>query len=138
MVLVQRKRPGDLVNGERGGRDVVGVRGELPELLAQGVAGGLVGVDVLVVRLGAGEARFGVGVGAESPREVVRAVPELRVVAAGFRQAVEAVELRAHPVHAVPVALRELLDGRVAAHEEGRPGGLGEAGAPGEERGERS
>lgn len=70
------------------------------------------------------------GVGAEGAREVVGTVPELRVVPAGLWQAVKAVELPTHAIHAVPVALRELLHRRVAPHEEGRPCGLGEAGTP--------
>lgn len=77
------------------------------------------------------------GVGAKGAWEVVGTVPELRVVPAGFWQAVKAVELPTNTVHTVPIALRELLDRRVTPHEEGRPGGLGEAGTPaeGEEKG---
>lgn len=73
-----------------------------------------------------------VGVGAKGAREVVGTVPELRVVPAGLWQAVKAMQLPTNAVHAVPVALRELLDRRVTPHEEGRPGGLGEAGTPAE------
>jgi len=55
-------------------------------------------------------------------------------VAAGFWLAVKAMKLPTLCIHAVPVALRELLDSCVTAHEKGGPCGLGEAGAPAEGR----
>lgn len=135
MVLVQREGPGNLIDGQRSSGDVVRVCGKVSKVLAEGVAGGLERVDLLAVCFGAREARLGVA--PKAPRKVVGAVPELRIVPAGLGQTVEAVDLAPRPVHTVPVPLRELLDGRVASHEERGPGGLRETRAPKRRAGKR-
>ena len=118
MVLVQRERPRDLVGRERGGWNVHAVHQEVPKLPAQGAAGRLEGVRVLVIRLGASEAALGVAVGGQAPGEVVGTVSELGVVPAWLREAVEAVDLTTDPVDTVPVALGKFLHSCVASHEE--------------------
>ena len=118
VVLVQRERPRDLVGRERGGWNVHAVHQEVPKLPAQGAAGRLEGVRVLVIRLGAGEAALGVAVGGQAPGEVVGTVSELGVVPAWLREAVEAVDLTTDPVDTVPVALGKFLHSCVTSHEE--------------------
>lgn len=66
--LVQRERPRDLVGRERGGRDVHVVHQEVPKLPAQGAAGRLEGIHVLVICFGAGEVALGVAVGSQAWR----------------------------------------------------------------------
>lgn len=130
VVLVQCERPRDLVGRERGGRNVHIVHQEVPKLPAQGAAGHLEGIHVLVVCLGASEAALGVAMGGQAPGEVVGTVSELCVVPAWLWEAVEAVDLTTDPVDTVPVALGKFLHGCVAPHEERGPGALREAGTP--------
>lgn len=117
-----------------GGRHLHIVHQKVPEIPAQGVAGRLEGVYVLIIRLGACEAALGVAMGGQAPGQVVGTVSEFCVVPARLGEAIEAVDLTADPVDTVSVALGKFLYSCVTPHEEGGPGALREAGTPKRER----